>query len=437
MALNALLLALLTVLLAVTYGPVSHYLTVIGAWRHPSRRVLATDSDLVKIEDTIICEDLHLYHPTNTLFSACEDDFHRRFGWFPPLGNFENPPQSTEGGGSIHIIDPETKVSARLEFENFSGPLVTHGIDVVAADPSRPDHSVYIFAVNHLPNPDLFRSRQDTTTPKARSQIELFYHVLGSKSVRHVRSIWHPLIRTPNDIYAENATSFYVTNDHFYRDGLLRHIEDVLPLARWSTAIHVQIEHETVSAQSCDQAPDVKAGIALTDIFNNNGLGHGQTHDECLVTSAAGGLLYLGQALNGQITIREVIPLDSVVDNPSYFSDPFVSLSDGSSDASGYIVPGLPRAVDLPLHKRDPSAQDGALVWHVKPSSGALTNASISSGTGWEARILFEDDGSIIRTASAAVLVPIDPKREGGRKRGWLFVTGFLSENIIAVKVDL
>lgn len=107
MALNALLLALLTVLLAVTYGPVSHYLTVIGAWRHPSRRVLATDSDLVKIEDTIICEDLHLYHPTNTLFSACEDDFHRRFGWFPPLGNFENPPQSTEGGGSIHIIDPE------------------------------------------------------------------------------------------------------------------------------------------------------------------------------------------------------------------------------------------------------------------------------------------------------------------------------------------
>lgn len=110
MAFNTVLLALLTVLVAVTYGPVSHYLTVVGAWRHPSRMVFATDSDLVKIKDTIVCEDLHLYHPTNTLFTACEDDPHRRFGWFPPLGNFERPPQTTEDGGSIHIIDPEVRV---------------------------------------------------------------------------------------------------------------------------------------------------------------------------------------------------------------------------------------------------------------------------------------------------------------------------------------
>ncbi|KAL1851830.1 hypothetical protein Plec18167_009469 [Paecilomyces lecythidis] len=435
MAFNTVLLALLTVLVAVTYGPVSHYLTVVGAWRHPSRMVFATDSDLVKIKDTIVCEDLHLYHPTNTLFTACEDDPHRRFGWFPPLGNFERPPQTTEDGGSIHIIDPETKVSTRLEFENFSGPLVTHGIDVVAADDSQPEHSVYIFAVNHLPNPDFLQNRQNTTIPKARSQIELFYHVFGSKSIRHVRSIWHPLIKTPNDIYAESSTSFYITNDHFYRDGFLREVEDVLPLAKWSSTIHVQIKHETAPGQSNDPIPDVKAGVALRGIFNNNGLGHGQTHDECLVTSAAGGLLYLGQASNGQITIREVIALDSVVDNPSYFSDPFVS--NGNSNASGYIVPGLPRAIDLPFHKKDPSAHDGALVWHVKPPSGITSNSSMSSGTGWEKRVLFEDDGSSIRTASAAVLVPIDPIRERGRKKGWLFVTGFLSENAIAVKVDL
>jgi hypothetical protein len=66
-----------------------------------------------------------------------------------------------------------------------------------------------------------------------------------------------------------------------------------------------------------------------------------------------------------------------------------------------------------------------------------------NSSKRWEKRLLFAGDGSRIRSASAAVLVAIDPKSDivsdsvGSTRKAWLFVTGFLSSNIIAVKVDL
>ncbi|KAL4995683.1 hypothetical protein BDV10DRAFT_126119 [Aspergillus recurvatus] len=53
-----------------------------------------------------------------------------------------------------------------------------------------------------------------------------------------------------------------------------------------------------------------------------------------------------------------------------------------------------------------------------------------------EKRVIFEDDGSNIRSASAAVLVPIEPDK-GASKEAMLFVTGFISRGIITVKADL
>ena len=63
--------------------------------------------------------------------------------------------------------------------------------------------------------------------------------------------------------------------------------------------------------------------------------------------------------------------------------------------------------------------------------------------SGWEKRILFEDDGTRLRTASAAVLVAVDPVDElnkgdvPGARKAWLFATGFLAKSVIALKVEL
>lgn len=313
----------------------------------------------------------------------------------------------------------KTLKSSRLAFENFPGSFVTHGIDVVQ-DPDRSD-AVYIFAVNHLGNPEY---QPDTDIHKARSQIEVFHHVLKTSTVRHVRSVRHPLVKAPNDLYATGPYSFYVTNDHYYLGGYMRLVENFVPWIKWTNVVHVQLDRLTAS----DEIAGVNATVALPNLWAANGLGHGKSDEEILVTSVLGGTMWRTQASNDHsrtLSIRDDISVDSIIDNPSYYEDPYRTVDD---DASGYVLAGLRRAIDLPKTHHDPTATEGVIVWYIRRSK---------DGTGWEKRVIFEDDGSSIRSASAAVLVPINPAKGATQKEAWLFVTGFVSNNVIAVKVQL
>lgn len=384
------------------------------------------------IQDTTHCEDLHHYAPRNILFTACEDSDTIRFSWFPPLGVFDDPTLATKARGSIHVIDPETMKSRRLAFENFDGPFVSHGIDVIA-DPDPPSaEAVYIFAVNHLPNTEYLERKQG---PKARSQIEIFHHVIGTNSIRHIRSIRHPLIRTPNDIFANNPMSFYVTNDHHYLGGVMRSIEDVYVGATWTNTVHVEVLDLSTPGGAASDAINVT--VALDKMHNNNGLGHGRSAQEILVTDCCGGTLHIGELSadrnDKKIRLLDSIQFDSVIDNPSTFTDIFPS---SSYDASGFVLPGMARAIDIPLTSRDPEGNDGVMVWYVRASRQGTRPGSSQAGA-WEKRLLFEDNGSRIRSASGAVLVAINPKLEGGTRKAWLFVTGFLSKNVVAIKVEV
>ncbi|KAK4446853.1 hypothetical protein QBC34DRAFT_382927 [Podospora aff. communis PSN243] len=389
--------------------PLQRSLTVLGVFRREPLSTLSAE-EIIVIQDTTHCEDLHYYAPSNTLFAACEDNPNTRFGWFPPLATFDDPELGRRGRGSIHVIDPKTMKSQRLAFENFDTTFVTHGIDVIA-DPEQ-ENAVYIFAINHLP---------DGTLPKARSQIEVFHHVLGSPSIRHIRSVWHPLIRTPNDVYASSPTSVYATNDHRYREGLLRTVEDVYSGAKWTDTVLLTIDLSVTT----DSAAGVVGSVALKNMHNNNGLGHGRSPNEILIASAAGGVLSFGEILpNGSITVVDSLQAESVIDNPSYFAD-------GAMGVSGFVLPGVARGVDLEHTKRDPDATNSVMVWFAWEQEAPLPH--------WGQRLLFEDDGSKIRSASAAVLVPVESGGValGEDKKAWLFVTGFQSANMIAAKVDL
>ncbi|BCS23242.1 serum paraoxonase/arylesterase family protein [Aspergillus puulaauensis] len=396
------------------YNAVRHHLTVLGVYRSPT--FVSSNQGIHKIPDTLQCEDIHYYTPGNLIFAACEDSVLPRFQWFPPLDHLDKPPETP---GSIHIIDPQTLKSSRLTFENFPGSFVTHGIDVIQ-DPDRSD-AVYIFTVNHLGNPDY---QADTGVHKARSQIEVFHHILKTSTVRHVRSVRHPLVKAPNDLYATDPYSFYVTNDHYYLGGYMRLLENFVPWIKWTNVVHVQLDRITTS----DETAGVNATVALPNLWAANGLGHGQSDEEILVTSVLGGTMWRTQASNDHsrtLSIQDDISVDSIIDNPSYYDDPYRTVDD---DASGYVLAGLRRAIDLPKTHHDSTATEGVIVWYVRRSK---------DGTGWEKRVIFEDDGSSIRSASAAVLVPIKPAKGAAQKEAWLFVTGFVSNNVIAIKVQL
>ena len=312
--------------------------------------------------------------------------------------------------------------SQRLEFENFDGTFVTHGVDVIA-DPED-NAAVYIYAINHVPHPDL---------PKARSQVEVFHHVLGSSMIRHIRSVWHPLIRTPNDVLATSPSSFYITNDHLYAGhGIMRLIEDVYQNAKWTDTVLLHVDLATTG----DSAAGVEASVALDRMHNNNGLAHGRSSKEILIASATGGELYFGDvSANGSLTVTETVEVDSVADNPSYFADPFAG---SGIDMSGFVVPGVSRGIELADTVRNPNATNPVMVWLLRSRPSTLEQLHP-----WDKRLLFADDGSRIRSASGAVLVAIDPSEapvashNKDIRKAWLFVTGFQSQNMIAVKVDL
>lgn len=360
----------------------------------------------------------------------------------------------------------QTKESKRLALEDFDGPFITHGIDVLA-DPEKPTEAVYIFAINHIPNEAVFPrdgassssppplSKKDTTTTtttttssqeKAASRIEVFHHVLGSSSAQHRRTMAHPLIRTPNDLVATSPTSVYVSNDHYYREGRLRALEDMYPGATWSDVVHA------TTLAGDEGTATVAATVVLDRLWNPNGVGRGRTEDEIVIASAVGGYLNVyghllprtqeedkksGGGGGGDdvrnIVLNETIDLDSTIDNPTWFADPYAI--DDKSDASGFVLGGLARAVDLSKTGHDPQGREGVLVWHVTPRKGK--DGGGGGGGGWDKKLLWQDDGRMIRNTATAVLVAIDPAREQGAKKAWLFVTGFSSANAVAVKVDL
>lgn len=427
------------------------------------------------------------------------------------------------------MIDPATFTSKRLELEGWNDkggdtavPFVTHGIDVI--DDPEDGGAVYIYAVNHLPNPDYYQyynnghapnskaktTSQATEAPadnagakdasgptaphKAASQIEVFHHHLQSSTARYVRSIAHPLIRTPNDLLALAPDEVLVTNDHHYREGGIRTLEDLgwKRVCGWTDVIRVKVDlsarsHEGDQGhgnghegkQESDRSESgmgtagddaigasrweavhrriksaqrgVEAEVVLTGLHNNNGLGRGPLNDPktFFVVDAAGGRAYrarLGDSDDGSpVKIVDEAHLPNSLDNPSWFTDPLASSSastggGGVRDLSGLILPGLLTAAKTTgdLEQAGPSS-----VWMLIPPSGDLGIDGTMMDI-WERRLLFSDDGGLLKTASGAVLLSETDIAGGSSKDGaeegrygWLFVTGFVSEAMLAVKVDL
>lgn len=419
---------------ALFYRPFDHRMTVLG-WNRDKTGFHSVhgSSVLTTIPNTIHCEDLHHHRESNFLFTACQGDVEARISWFPPLAHFTD--HNVAGLGSLNVIDPETHTSTKLELTGFTGPFVTHGIDVFSS-PDDPD-TVYIFAVNHLSNPAHYI--EGVSNDRARSQVEIFRHTIGTKHAEHLRSVRDPLIATPNDILITSPTSFYVTNDHYYREGPFRALEDLgtQSVAAWSSIVHVSFAG---SQKAADPTSGLTVKRVLQELHNNNGIGRSDpSHpDELLIVDASGGRLTrvtssLASIGSATLRVRDSLQLASTLDNPSYFVDAYATPGD---NATGPVLAGLGRALDLAKAALTPDAPIPVMVWHVRAAHADAEGFGHKTEV-LEKRLIFQDDGRRVRSASAAVLVGIDPKTTGGRKQAKLFVTGFLSEAVAVATIDL
>ncbi len=186
----------------------------------------------------------------------------------------------------------------------------------------------------------------------------------------------------------------------------------------WSDIIHVDAEEGKTGEQG------VRAKVSLTGLHNNNGLGHSDRPEEVLICDAAGGITYIAKIQpDHALKVLSEVELDTTIDNPSWFQDPYASST--GRDASGLILAGLVNASSL-----DHELNNGPvapIVWH----------AIRESNDKWEKKVIFQDDGELLKSASTAVLLAIDPAKNGGKKEGWLWVTGFASKGVVVVKVKL
>ncbi|KAI1164817.1 serum paraoxonase/arylesterase family protein [Nemania serpens] len=408
------------------------FLGALGAWLYPPARHFATVLGIRPFEsstnvhgvetqfipNTAGCEDLEYHAPSGMLYTACVGDVEIARGWNPGAEALERPDRPAFG--TIVVIDPTTMKSQKLSLDNFKGPFATHGIGLYT--PPSKSNVVYIYAVNHIPNPRWTVGSK--TEEKAASQIELFAHTVGSTTAQHLRSIAHPLIRTPNDLLAISETEFLVTNDHYYREGPMRLAEELIRgLQSWTDLIHVRFDDESVDA-----------AVALDSIPTNNGLGWGP-NQQVLISDATGGHIYFASlpgAENRTISISHYIPVDCVVDNANFFADPYAGV-DGK-DYSGYLMPGLTDALHFVSSFKDPAlkAPIPGQVWYLPAIAGKDKNVD-STNLG---RLIFKDDGHTIRSVTTAVIVAIDPTTNGGKREGWLFVTSVIGASTLATRID-
>ncbi|KAI0386462.1 calcium-dependent phosphotriesterase [Hypomontagnella monticulosa] len=407
-------LVVVGVLSALLYTPVKRTVVVLGFLRPLETWQNVHGVENRVIEDTIACEDLHHHEPSGMLYSACAGDLEKAATWFPGAGSLDHPENA--GYGSLVLINPKTFKSQKLSLDGFEGPFVTHGISLYS--PPEDLNTVYIFAVNHLPNPLWTAS---STEQKAASRIELFVHKVGSNTAKHLQSISHPLIQTPNDILALSEKEFLVTNDHHYRTGTMRLLEELIQ-AKWANLVHVSI----------DDANNVTASIVLDSVPNNNGLGWGP-NAQVLITGATGGTITfakLGEN-NKTLSVTHTVQSDGVADNPFYFSDPWAGL-DGK-DYSGYLLPGIGRGAGFPEDYKDPTGKAPltSVVFYLPARAGDPKRGLMTKPI-----LVFSDNGSSLRGATTAVIIGIDPATNGGKREGWLFVTGVIAPNMLATRID-
>lgn len=320
-------------------------------------------------------------------------------------------------------------------------------MDVVNDPALPPGTAIYILIINHLPYINHHQTSQgdaDQGRRKCGSVVEVFHHTIGSDVAVHIRTVQHPLINTPNDLVALSPTSFLITNDHQRREGYLKLLEDVYWLNSKANVVHVTFTLPAEHGKALEQngRVGVSASIAMPNVHSANGIGHGRTKDEVIISSAASGTARLGKLFtdaSGNVSIEQTdsIQFESLLDNPTYFRDPF---ADKNYDASSFILAGLAKGAKIVFNMRSPKGNDPSVVWRLTPADAMITTTKTGSSKQarqWKVDKVFEDDGKRIRSSSMALVVAIDPRTNQGKRQGWLFITGFYSPNMVAFKIDL
>ncbi|XP_036086264.1 serum paraoxonase/lactonase 3 isoform X3 [Rousettus aegyptiacus] len=156
-----------------------------------------------------------------------------------------------------------------------------HGISTFIDE----DHNVYLYVVNH---------------PHMESTLEIFKFDEQQRSLVHLKTIEHELLKSVNDILVLGPEQFYATRDHYFTKSCLMLLEMLIDL-RWTYVLYYSPKEVKVVARGFNSpngitiSPDKKY-IYVADVADKN-IHVMKIHD------------------NRDLTLLKVIQLDTSVDN--------------------------------------------------------------------------------------------------------------------------
>lgn len=121
-------------------------------------------------------------------------------------------------GGLYYMDLKSNEFQPRLLTGNLGREIYPHGISMIKLDSSR----YRLFVINHVPKNGVVALNH----LEKNHYIEIFDLVNGA--LIFVEAKDDPLIKSPNDIVAVDATKFYFTNDHFSDSNFGRFREEYL-----------------------------------------------------------------------------------------------------------------------------------------------------------------------------------------------------------------
>ncbi|BGP55902.1 hypothetical protein JCM8202_002691 [Rhodotorula sphaerocarpa] len=205
--------------IAALYALVKPRLDRMGVGRSVSP---LNNEDCFAVKGLEACEDAAwVDQESGTAYLVCSDRVSRKH-WVPAtlhLNATELPEQSTD---YIAVFDLASRSHHRLTLKGLpreAQGIWVHGIDLWRS-PKDPNH-LTIFVNSHRPP----KNRALAPTQGADSVIEIFETLVGTDEARHVKTIVHPNVRTPNNIAATGPRTFYVSNDHRYKQHWSRQFE--------------------------------------------------------------------------------------------------------------------------------------------------------------------------------------------------------------------
>ncbi|KAK4047240.1 hypothetical protein OIV83_005544 [Microbotryomycetes sp. JL201] len=259
----------------------------IGGYLYPTAKLLGIGKTVVPLNNdrcqTISglygCEDAWIDDQHHLAYLPCTP-LESRQAWLPAVLHLNSSALPAVSRDGIYLLDLNTHKHEKLKIRNMPpealNNLNLHAIEVYQSPSDR--HRLTVFVNSHRPPKDR------SLGPKvgASSVIEIFETRMGDKELNWVKSVEHPLIRTPNNLVAMGERSFYVSNDHRYKVHWTRAFEQLK-----------QVPTDIIYCDASGSSP--RCSVAADNILYPNGIARGP-----------GQLLYQASCGEGKMNVYEI-----------------------------------------------------------------------------------------------------------------------------------